>query len=433
MENYNINQIITDWFFKLDKGYSEFPYPEEDLNVLKEVMISQGKNYEDYMKVRESLTGKKQIILEKPDPDKNKKISEMITVLGESGLMGSVLKKIESALRSSPNFDSIYSNFRTMTLSKYIGGGWKIYEEFFDIVSDELGFGRGEAMSIMAIKGSSSGGKAEKDLKIGGKIWEVKELTPDQSFRPGKSGDSGKVGYVRELRKFYDLLEDIELNNPAKDKVLLSNLNSLFRDSDLSSQVFDVLLNNFRGDNQLSKDGSNFFQKSYTSREMGKELLESQYNGLKFLRKIRKKIIESRDVANTVRMTLKSSNSENSYYISPEDADKINQAEPNSKITIRKGENESKKDLRSFIIKFLKILNHSLVKDPKILPDSLSKVKEDFFSEIEAVVYHKNRDPKPSLGTIKDFRISNISGGMAVFVLSSKVQGSIYSFINDQE
>lgn len=93
-----------------------------------------------------------------------------------------------------------------------------IFAPFFNI--DAKGVGKGEVFPLLTIKGSKTGGTADKDIIVGGSVIEVKELDQAGKFRTGKTGSirdteldgnmQTLIKIIRNLRGIPELQQDIE-------------------------------------------------------------------------------------------------------------------------------------------------------------------------------------------------------------------------------
>ena len=128
-----------------------------------------------------------------------------------------VIKELQSAgvkdtytLRSVTNTYNNYDDNKKREFNKYfrklslsqpdldtIGS---TYSDFYDAKASK-GMGRGEVMIIMGVKNSRSGGTAEKDVLVGNKTYEVKELS-GKEFSPAKDGDVNGTEYDSNFLQF---------------------------------------------------------------------------------------------------------------------------------------------------------------------------------------------------------------------------------------
>jgi hypothetical protein len=418
--NMDWDAIIAEWFYRLPKGYAEQPYSDKELQILDQV-VNEYNNGEFKPVITEAkLSPAGQQFLQK--------VQDNGTIRDEA------YRKIQSIVTSSTTKQQALWNklFQSYTLKQYINGGWENFKEFFDIAPQ--GMGRGEMMAVLAIQGAESGGTEQKDLILPDATWEVKE-DPD-NIRMAKSGFGGKFTYVRETKKFYELLESIGLNS-GEDADIIENLNKIFNSEKLADEFMKILTVNFRGDGFKKKKGEedaggeNFFDRVSKAAELPSGVIELHYLGYKELNNLGKLLSKNKDLINNAKLIVQTSKAEGEFFISKDDASKIQKAKPDQEVTI-KVSTPAKQDTRIFLYNVLKIIKSSLVQNPDLLPQDFNERKRAYFTDdgLPGFVYYLSGDPKPYLGYPKDFIIYAISqnmGKMMIGKLASK-----YEFIKAQ-
>jgi hypothetical protein len=290
-------------------------------------------------------------------------------------------------------------------------------------------------MAVLAIQGAESGGTEQKDLILPNATWEVKE-DPD-NIRMAKSGFGGKFTYVKETKKFYELLEAIGLNN-GEDANIIENLNKIFNSEKLATEFMKVLTINFRGDGFKKKKGDedvtaeNFFDRVSKAAELPSGVIELHYLGYIELNKLGKLISKNKDLINNAKLIIQTSKAEGEFFISTDDASKIQKAKPDQQVSI-KVSTPAKQDTRLFLYSILKIIKSPMVQNPELLPQDFNERKQAYFTDdgLPGFVYYLSGEPQPYLGYPKDFVIYAISqnmGKMMIGKLASK-----YEFIKAQQ
>jgi hypothetical protein len=420
------DEIITEWFYRLPKGFAEQPYTESELEVLDQVIM-------------EYKAGEfKPVINEvKPKSGLSPAGKEFMQKVYDNGtIRDEAYRRIEYIVSHAPASQQAKWNslFQTYNLKQYITSGWKEFVDFFDIAPQ--GMGRGEMMAVLAIKGAASGGTEQKDLILPNATWEVKE-DPD-NIRMAKSGFGGKFRYVKETKKFYELLDSIGLNG-GEDATIIENLNKVFNSEKIADEFMKVLTVNFRGDGFKAKKkkgeedvtAENFFERVSKAAELPSGVIELHYLGYKELNRLGKLIVKNKDLINNAKLIIQTAKAEGQFFISSDDATKIQKAKPDQSVSI-KVSTPAKQDIRVFLYNILKIIKSPMVQDPELLPKDFNDRKYAYFADdaLPGFVYYLSGNPQPYLGYPKDFIIYGISqnmGKMMIGRLASK-----YEFIKAQ-
>ena len=433
----NFDAILEEWAWRCDKGYPDYNN-KSDMIKLQEVL--------DEMNIE--LPFKR--ITEAPDKKANlKKFTTLVNgeIEGIEPDIPEQAKKyifdIFSKLSAEKQAKCINS-FQKSTLASFTKSDWKIWADFFDIAPK--GMGRGEMMAVMAIKGAKSGGTAEKDLKIGNTVWEVKE--DPTGIRMAQSGFAGRFRYINELRKFYELLNSIELNDSTKDSELKANLIKVFGNEETANSMYQILTTNFRGDGYgVSKKDKkaaqednkpvitqdNFFERMIAAAEYPTGVIDLHYDGFKKLKDLRGTIISQKELVNNAKLVLKTAGSDEDvqYYISAKDAAEIQAAGTKGKEARIKVTAPAKKDFKDFLHAMLQIVRHPFVKNPDDIITDFIERKNDYFSKIKGFVYYLESDPTPNIGLANEFIIYGISQSQGK-IEHKRYAGTKSPFINAQ-
>ena len=402
-ESIDIDSILMEWSYRCDKGYPDFNN-KHDMIKLQEILDEMGVA-SPFKRITEAKLTKS-----------GKEIYEIMSD-PEIGLRTEALALLQAAIAKLSEKDQalVRSKLRTLTLDKFINGGWELFKPFFDIIIS--GFGRGELMCVMAIKDSRSGGTAEKDLFIssGPKsgMWEVKE--DPTGIRMAQAGAAQKFKYVKNIRKFYELLENLSLNNKGQDKVFKSQLNLIFKKDKIAEDLFEVLTTNFRGDKyKTSEDdeaaGAGMFERINSGNEIPSGIIQLHMDGFEKLMSYRKDIINNPDLLSNSKLIIKSADKEDGYWITSTDAAKLKTAKADAEVEIHKGP-KIEKGTKELLYGLVDIMNFEYSKNPKQLAKDIAERKDIYFSDINGYVYFFKKNPKPNIGFGRDFVVYGISQG----------------------
>ena len=348
-------------------------------------------------------------------------IEEMQIAILSSGISETAANQMTDILTSmsADEIKVLRQKFQSMKIEDYINGGWKTFEEFFPIKGEKTGTGRGELMAVMAIKGATSGGTGEKDLKIDGVgTYEVKE--DPNNIRMAKSGFAGLFEYTPKIKDFYKLLDKLNLNNPSNDENLLDSLKKAFNNDSTANEIFKILTVNFRGDGfKSSKESaednvteSNFFARAQIAAEIPSGVIQLQFDGFLKLQDLRKDILKNSDLIKNAKMLVKFKDVEAEYWISGEDAEELKNAKPNSDVSIKKGVNVNKGDNKVFMYNLIEIFKHPYTVNPIAISDDFSKRKNEYFGEVKGILYYMEGNPEPHIGQKNEFVVYAISQNM---------------------
>ena len=461
----DFDAIVTEWSYRCDKGYPDMKN-KSDMIKLQEILNEMGiKSPFKQVQLTELDKPKKKPVVKKavkklPTVSNSKEYSEGIPIdpkdTATIKAFKTKLSKIDWENKSAVNtkiLDIFYKLsekeqkdcvrlFQASDLTEYTddSGTWTYWRRFFDIKLD--GMGRGEAMSVMAIEGASSGGTKEKDLITTNEgVWEIKEK-PD-SIRLAKSGAVGKFVYANEIRDFYKLLKDIKLDDVKNDDKLKKNIQALIGNEEEAVGIFNILINNFRGDaysTTKNEDGDdedvsaeassinedNFFERISNGGELPSGVIELHYQGFQALYKKIDVVKQNKDLLANAKLILRTPGDDvdPEFYINPEDAAKIKKTynKKSTKVDITIAQPANKENV-NFVYAMLNIMRHTFVQDPDKIPKDFKAVLDGYFTSggttIEGILWFlggKSRSQdidQPHLGKRKDWVIFGISQSQA--------------------
>jgi|688.fasta_scaffold259088_2 hypothetical protein len=413
----DLNVVLEEWAWRCDRGYPDINNTSDkiklqevldEMNIplpFQRVQLSEGKDKSANLKKFAALVNGEVEGISPDIPQQAKKF------------LFDIFSKLSSTQQTI-----CLNSFQTSTLASFIKSDWEKWKDFFDVAPK--GMGRGEMMAVMAIKNAKSGGTAEKDLKIGNKVWEVKE--DPTGIRMAQSGFSGRFKYINELRKFYELLTSIELNDSTKDTELKDNLLKVFGSESTANSMYEILTKNFRGDgygvskkdkkasiedNEPVITDKNFFERMIAAAEYPTGVIDLHYEGYKQLKNLRATIISQKELVNNAKLVLKTAGSDedSQFYISAKDAEQIKDAGKKGKEAKIKVSAPAKKDFKEFLHSMLQIVRHPFVKNPDAIIEDFIERKNDYFAHIEGFVYYLKQNPQPYLGPANEFIIYGIS------------------------
>ena len=207
--------------------------------------------------------------------------------------------------------------------------------------------------------------------------------------------------------------------------------------------MLTILKKNFRGDRfkatKADKDDPNyvdtetFFERVKIAAELPASVIQLHYNAFIELKEFRKDLIKNPDLIKTAKMTVKTTDAENDYYISKNDAEELRTAKVDAEVSIHKGKAASNKDFRVFMFNLLKIFDHTYTKNPEQLVKGFNKQKDDYFGEVEGVLYYFKGSEEPRKGFTSDFVVFGISQGQGKLSLRDRYDNIGYTWIDMQK
>ena len=474
----DFDAIVTEWSYRCDKGYPDMKN-KLDMIKLQEILNEMGvvspfKQIEEETPKKKSVV--KKVVKKLPTVDDSKSYGIGIPIdpkdTATIKAFKTKLSKIDWENKDKVNtavLDIFYTlseveqkkcvkGFQTSNLETYVNETWTNWRSFFNI--NPTGMGRGEAMTVMAVKGASSGGTQSKDLITTDEgIWEIKEQ-PD-SIRLAKSGAVGKFNYANSLREFYKLLKDIKLDDVKNDDKLKKNLQTLIGKQEDADKIFNILVTNFRGegfgktksktaaadedDVEFTED--NFFERIGNMTELPLGVIELHYLGFKALNGAIDIVKQNKDLLANAKIILRTPGDDKDpeFFINPKDADKIKSAGKKalSKVDITIAKPATKSNV-TFLYAMLNIMRHEFVKDPDAIPKDFKTVLDKYFATapaIEGILWffgkkRKDGSPidKPNLGRRENWTIYGISQSQAKVQRRAQAdtQAEAYTFMKRQ-
>jgi|LULU01.1.fsa_nt_gb hypothetical protein len=418
-----INKIINEWTYQLDSGY---PTKESDYEILRSVLREMSMLSEQ--EIDRTIYQAKGLTEDEEDQESESTIQNIESILANDlKLPADIIQQVVSIYNTlDPGEKTAFNkNFRTHTIESYVNGeGWKIFEQFFSVtpISPRGGMGRGEIATLLGVKNSMPGGTRTKDIIMPGNLeWELKEFGDSSSlFDPASSGLANKFKFTKIIQQFYEELVDpiATIGDPYEslkdlvDKDSAEELKKLIR-------IFET-----RFESAIGKD-------MFAKLEWKKTAFYNWYEGFKELHDIFYKTKLDTDVKDT-RLTVNQDGNKNSYWISDDDAEQIGLSageEAPAVVDIGKAVDKLNTNI---VIWFKRLERQEFVKNPQSFIFELNIVKNQFFNDIEGLIWFYNNNPRPHIAKREEFAIELLSQGRYRFTpkFASSAQG--YEYLQKQ-
>ena len=338
-----IDNILRDVTLQTNEGYPDFTL-DTHRKILFAVLNEHGFSGDDANEVISTLT-----------EDTDNFVTNMTDILNKAlgksptGVLVNTYDKL--SVSSKKTFQQM---FRSLSMEKFVSSYSKIYGAFPSMFSITKGgdssvgdMGKGESLIISMVKDSTSGGSKEKDIKVGGGYYEVKQL--DSSNKGIRIG--GKEGNLA--------------NSPAMAK--MESIVRLINESGVMDSG-----------TQFSKDLNERLKPDSITRILSRDKinpkqLQQLYDTLQYLKESLSKVTKT-------PMSIISVDDDTEYSVSEKDANKI---EANKKVTIEVGPEVGSADEEGL---FKKLAKHDYVKNPKHLPEDIFEMSHKYFSHLKGLV-----------------------------------------------
>lgn len=332
-----IDKLYTEWAWRSKTGTPSMDNPE-DKAILDKVIVE--------------ILGEDVNILG---------VEEVIGSLMENGIKDSyTLSKVKELYSSSDDTHKIEFSkyFRSLSLNQNnLSIITKVFGRYFDAKASQ-GMGKGETMIILGIKNSKSGGTATKDVVIGNKMFEVKELSGgNKSTGAGGSFSLAKDGAIvgTEYAKSYNSFKSYF--TPSILEVLQEKLDQ--NEFSILKSTYDYL------QGSLNNQSTGFINATITACEILKRALPAiQPDDLSYI----------------------SVNGKRNIAIDPDDASDL---QPGSTVNLELGDEigQAKKDISSLI-------NLNWVQQPGSNLQQLENIITEFFNEISGIIIYPSGNPE---------------------------------------
>lgn len=416
-----IDSILTEWSYRLPKGY---PTKSKDYELLYHVILEMTDLTP--LEARVVVNRAQGIITEQTD-------------FSQLNLSDDLTQQIQTIYNDlSPDEKTQFDkNYRKHNVQSFVTGGYKPFTKFFSILPTgkaAAGMGRGEVQVLLAVADSQPGGTLSHDIVLSNGQWEVKEVgksakmtskgvlgkEPEgKTFRPGKAGMPQQGDLLSKLRDFYadvvipytempDAFESLKhVVEPASHDRLRDFLKIL-------DSIFVPLMTKVQEGREISYDGG----------------WQQIYNAFKLMHDVFWETKFDSDIQDT-RLTIQTGNSKSSYWITEDDFDKIKlSAGSDERVEIHIGEPVESGNSNA-VIWFSRIKSSSFIANPNNIIEEFNNIKDKFFAEILGLIaYDTNRPGIPFETTASDWAIISLSQNMWIFGLKSAY--TKYEFIQLQ-
>jgi hypothetical protein len=417
----NINSLITEWTYRLTKGYpdSESDYQELD-RVLNEMT--------DLSETERMAIIRKAKGLSEQEDDESQDILDtneesIRTTLNNIGLPNDIITQVMSIYSQLSNNEQteFNKNFRKHSIESYVNSGWKAFKEFFlvNVGGARGGMGNGEISILLGVKESMPGGTAQHDIVMPAGEWEVKELKSGK-FDPAKAGLSSKYALTSKIKDFYkDIVVPVsQIGDPYQSLKHLVNPESA-EDLKKLIRIFETRFESVIDPDKLA------------SFEWKKSAMHNWYEGFKELHDVFYKTNLDTTVKDT-RLTVNADGKQKSYWISDEDVEEIElSAGEDTAADVYVGDLVD--DINSnIVIWFKRVERHEFIKSPQNFLFDLNTGKNTFFNSILGLIWYNYRNPQPHIGLAEDFAIDVVSQGRYRFVQKNIPSSQGYEYIQGQ-
>lgn len=406
-----IDSILTEWSYRLPKGY---PTKSKDYELLYHVILEMTELTPLEARI---IADRAQGLNEQTDP----------LEFAQLNLSDDLTQQIQNRYENlSPQEQEEFNkNYRRHTIDSFMSGGYKAFSKFYDILpagKAAAGMGRGEVEVLLAVAESQPGGTSMHDIVMPNGEWEVKEIgklprvtksgemgkAPEgKTFRPAKNGIPVAGDLLTQTNLFFseivtplsqmgDSFEELkELVDPHSWK----QLNDLIT---VISSIFVPLADNVKSSEVSYKSG-------WSQMHKGWQLIHD--------------LLWQTDLDTDIhdaRMTIKTGNDQFSYWITSDDFKRIqNSSGEEQAISINVGQQISNENGNAAIW-FNKLKHHDLVKNPNLMIELLNTTKNKFFNGILGLIaYDVNQPSIPIVTTAPEWAIIGLSQGMWTFGLKS--------------
>lgn len=418
-----IESIITEWSYRLPKGY---PTQPRDYKLLYDIILEMT----DLTPLQAKTIANKAQGLNEDDGD----IIDFTQLNLSNDLIQQIRNRYEDL--SPQDQEEFKKNYRSHTIQSFMSGGYKPFAKFYDILPTgkaAAGMGRGEIEVLLAVANSQPGGTSMHDIVMPAGEWEVKEI--GKLPRPTKSGEMGRAPEGKTFR-------------PAKNGIpvagdLLSQTNTFFSEivtpllemGDSFEELKDLVdQNSWKQLNDLIKVIQTIFiplTDNVRNTEISYKSGWSQmYKGWQLIHDLLWKTDLDTNI-HDARMTIKTGNDQFSYWIASDDFKRIqNSSGDEQAVSINIGQ-QITNEMNNEAIWFNKLKHHDLVKNPNLMIELLNNTKNKFFAGILGLIaYDVNQPSIPLVTTSNDWAIIGLSQGMWTFGLKSAYTN--YEFIQLQ-
>jgi hypothetical protein len=196
-----LDKVLLEWSARTDKGYPDL-------------------NNEQDLAIFESMFGFKLNEQEENDKQEAKNTKTIEDIVEERTTDSEFINRIVSTFNELPEEEQ--NNLLDNYLDKFSLKEFLDKNKLADIVkaltpfyhiSKKSGSGRGEFIPLLAIKGARSGGTQDKDVLIGDRVLEVKELDASGKFKTAKTGSIRGTDLDANMETLIRIFKNLDLKN----------------------------------------------------------------------------------------------------------------------------------------------------------------------------------------------------------------------------
>jgi hypothetical protein len=208
-----LDKVLLEWSTRTEKGYPDLNN-EQDLAIFESMFGFKLNEQEEVAPPEKEVS------------DAEAKIEERIQSLPKNHLPA-LTKEILGIFKSlkpdvQNKIEKEIGNNSIQEFKSKLNELSSLFAPFFDLTSK--GAGKGELLPLLTIKGSKSGGTADKDIIVGNEVLEVKELDASGKFRTAKTGsirDTHLDANIQTLIKIFKNLEDLPEDLQKQKEIIL--------------------------------------------------------------------------------------------------------------------------------------------------------------------------------------------------------------------
>lgn len=234
-----------------------------------------------------------------------------------------------------------------------------IYKDYINISDENGGLGKGEITVLLGVKNSVSGGKNEKDIKIGeNEKYEIKELSKGKEFRPAADGSITNSTFQKHYVYLMSLLSVINKDN-NKDNNKAEQIDEKKTEENIQDLVSRLII---------------YYNSKYKTGNISEGILDNIRKGL--LPKIKSYTKTEKDDKEKIYIKIE----DKKYEI-----DKV--------VLNTDGKPESVKlglEIKEQEALIAKLLKHPWVKNPKELDKDLNEIWLDYLKTVNGLIIYGN-------------------------------------------
>ena len=424
-----IDSILTEWSYRLPNGY---PTKPKDYELLYHVILEMT----DLSPLQaRTVVNKAQGLNEQADEVNNELNYDRLRSLNLSPDIIHQILDIYDDLEPADQI-AFNQNYRKHTIQSFLAGGYKPFTKFYNIADTTKvagGMGRGEIEVLLGVGESQSGGTSQHDIVLNDGEWEVKEIGKEPSitkkgtlgkepeaktFRPAKSGMTQQGDLLSKLQDFFNDIvipytKMSDSYNELKHVVDSHSWERLQQFISILDKVFIPLISNVQ-----------------QGREISYLPWQAMYSAFKLMHNVFWETDLDSDIQDT-RLTIKTADSETSYWITSDDYDRIKSSAGSADpVSVHIGEPVENENSNA-VLWFTRIKRSSFISNPEIIISEMNDIKNKFFVPLLGlIVYDTNRPGIPVATSADDWAIISLSQAQWVFGLKSAY--TKYEFIQRQ-